>query len=150
MKPEELGVYMRNAYAFASLSKAIRHKVGCVLVTNQGVVIPGVNGTVSGTDNACEYVDQETGELITKPTTLHAEINAVLKAARQGVSCLDATLFVTLSPCLACSAMIAQAGIKHVYYAEEYRVPNGIDFLKQCGVQVEQFTNLGENNDPND
>ena len=142
MKTEEIGVYMRNAFAFASLSKAIRHKVGAVLVTKQGVVIPGVNGTVSGTDNACEYVDQETGELITKPTVIHSELNCILKSAREGLSCLDATLFVTLSPCLSCSAMIAQAGVKHVYYAEEYRVPDGIDFLKQCGVQVEKLSIL--------
>lgn len=139
MKPEELLVYMQTAYGFASLSKAVRHKVGAVLVTKQGLVIPGVNGNVSGIDNNCEYVDRETGELITKPTVLHAELNCLLKCAREGVSCLDATLFVNLSPCLSCAAMIAQAGIKQVYYAEQYRIPEGLDFLKSCGVGVEKL-----------
>jgi dCMP deaminase len=139
MKPEELAVYMRNAYSFAALSKAQRKKVGAVLVTNQGIVIPGVNGTVAGSDNCCEYTDPDTGELLTKPTTLHAELNCILKAARQGVSCIDATLFVTLSPCEPCSAMIAQAGITQVYYSEDYRIRSGIDFLKSNGVSVQQL-----------
>ena len=140
MKPESIAVYMQNAYSYASLSKAVRHKVGAVLVTKQGLVIPGVNGTVSGTDNSCEQL--ENGLLVTKPTVLHAELNCILKSAREGVSCVDATLFVTLSPCLACAAMIAQAGIKQVYYAEQYRIAEGIEFLKYCGVEVEQVKGL--------
>lgn len=140
MKPEELVVYMQTAYNFASLSKAVRHKVGAVLVTKQGVVIPGVNGTVTGTDNACEYTEQ--GLLVTKPTVLHAELNCILKAAKEGVSCVDATLLVTLSPCLSCAAMIAQSGIKQVYYAEQYRIPEGVEFLESCGVEVEQIQGL--------
>ena len=139
MKPEELAVYMRNAYSFATLSKALRKKVGAVLVTNQGVVIPGTNGTVSGSDNSCEYFDSDTGQLVTKPTTLHAELNCILKAARQGVSCINAKLFVTLSPCEACSAMIAQAGITQVYYSEDYRISSGIDFLVNNGVEVQRL-----------
>lgn len=139
MKQEEIGVYLRSAYSFASLSKAIRHKVGAVLVTKQGLVIPGVNGQVTGGSNRCEYVDQETGELITKPTTLHSELNCLLKSAREGVSCLDSTLFVTLSPCLACAAMVTQAGVKEVYYCEDYRDLSGVEFLQEHGVKVQKI-----------
>lgn len=143
---------MQTAYNFASLSKAVRHKVGAVLVTKQGIVIPGVNGTVAGTDNACEervWIPNEgpfgdCGEWVlqTKPTVLHAELNCILKAAKEGVSCINATLLVTLSPCLSCSAMIAQSGIKQVYYAEQYRIPEGVEFLESCGVEVEQIQGL--------
>lgn len=140
MKPEELSVYMQAAESFATLSKAVRKKVGAVLVTKQGLVIPGVNGTVSGGDNNCEYL--ENGVLITKPTVLHAELNCILKCAKEGVSCVDAELFATLSPCPRCSAMIAQAGVRKVYYRHNYRDLSGIEYLKANGVEVEQLEML--------
>lgn len=142
-------VYMQTAELFALLSKAERAKVGAVLVTNQGVVIPGVNGTASGTDNACEdkvkvFEEDAEGEylaykLVTKPTTLHAELNSILKCAKEGLSCLDAVLYTTLSPCLACSAMIKQAGVKSVYYRAAYRDLSGVQYLINNGVLVQQI-----------
>lgn len=142
-------VYMQTAELFALLSKAKRAKVGAVLVTSQGVVIPGVNGSASGTDNTCEdtvkvFEEDAEGEylaykLVTKPTTLHAELNSILKCAKEGVSCLDAVLYTTLSPCLMCSAMIKQAGVKTVYYRTAYRDLAGVEYLKQNGVLVKQI-----------
>ena len=140
---------MQTAEAFAQLSKAQRKKVGAILVTNQGVVIPGVNGTPSGTDNTCEdtvkvYGEDEDGEyiaykLVTKPEVLHGELNCILKCAKEGVSCLDAVLYTTLSPCLPCSAMLKQAGVKKVFYQEEYRDNSGILYLQNNGVIIERI-----------
>ena len=142
-------IYMQTAEAFAQLSKAQRKKVGAILVTNQGVVIPGVNGSPSGTSNICEDTvkvfeeDQDgaylTYKLVTKPTTLHAELNCILKCAKEGVSCLDSVLYTSLSPCLPCSAMLKQAGVKKVYYRELYRDESGIQYLINNGVLVEQI-----------
>ena len=142
-------IYMQTAEAFAQLSKARRKKVGAILVTNQGVVIPGVNGTPSGTSNICEDTvkvfeeDQDgaylTYKIVTKPTTLHAELNCILKCAKEGVSCLDAVLYTTLSPCLSCSAMLKQAGIKKVSYRELYRDESGVQYLISNGVIVERI-----------
>lgn len=132
---------MRNAYSFAKLSKAIRAQVGAVLVTNNGVMLPGVNGTPSGTDNCCENTT-ELG-LVTRPEVIHAELNCILKAAKEGISTINSTMFVTLSPCLPCAAMLKQTGVTKVYYSEQYRSLDGIDYLSNNQVFVQQFTVKG-------
>lgn len=130
--------YMGTAILHSNLSRCIRKKVGAVIVTKHGVVLTGFNGTPVGRPNACEFID-ENGEYITKNETMHAELNAILKAAKEGVSVDDSTLYVTLSPCVQCSAMITQAGIKRVVFKEEYRDIQGILNLKDAGILVEKF-----------
>ena len=140
-------VYMSCAENIATLSHARRKKVGCVLVTPENITILSYNGTPSGWDNNCEY-EEVTDDphfkpetfLVSKPTVIHAELNAILHAARQGVSVKNATLYTTLSCCTACSAMIAQAGVKRVVYKEEYRDRSGINLLKQHDIIVEKLT----------
>lgn len=130
--------YMNFAIDMSSNSKAIRAKVGAVLVTKQGVVLTGYNGTPSGTDNSCEMFDSN-GNYVTRPEVLHAELNCIMKAAREGVSCIDATVYVTLSPCVQCAAMMKQVGIKRVVYMHKYRDTSGIDYLKNHNVIVEEY-----------
>lgn len=132
-------VYMGTALLHAGLSKAIRRKVGAVLVTSEGVTLTGYNGTPKGLDNACESIDTSTGELVTKPEVLHAELNCILKAAREGVSVRESTVYVTLSPCVQCAAMLAQSGVKRVVYEQLYRNTEGLDLLEKAGIVVEQF-----------
>lgn len=131
--------YMHVAESFAKLSKCTRAKVGAILVTSNGVLLPGVNGGVAGGSNDCENVDVLTGELTTKATTLHAEQNCILKAAREGVSTIGSTLYVTLSPCLSCSAQLIAAGVKHVYYSKNYSDKSGIDYLRNNKVSVDKI-----------
>ena len=135
-------VYMQNALNMATLSQAIRKKVGCILVTPENLQIGAYNGQPSGWDNCCEDVHEtELFEyLVTKPTVIHAELNAILHAARQGVSVKGSTIYVTLAPCSACSAMIAQAGITRVVFKQDYRDMSGVQLLKQHGIIVEQLT----------
>lgn len=151
--------YMVIAYAMAENSHARRKKVGAVLVTPQGVLLTGYNGTVSGTDNNCETEEEEVKfigsgrldamqvakKLTTKPDVLHAEQNCLIKAAREGVSTLGSKIYITMSPCNICAPMIAQAGVVEVIYAEEYRDTSGISLLQSYGVQVRQYN--GENSD---
>ena len=145
-------VYMQNALNMATLSHAIRKKVGCVLVTPENLQIGAYNGQPSGWGNRCEYEEQvlrseiskgswfeKTGELVTLNTTIHSELNAILHAARQGVSVKGSTIYVTLAPCSACCAMIAQAGITRIVYKEDYRDMSGVQFLKQHRILVEQL-----------
>ena len=134
-------VYMQNAINMTTLSHAVRKKVGCILVTPENLQIGAYNGQPSGWGNCCEDVHEtEPFEyLVTKNTVIHAELNAILHAARQGVSVKGSTIYVSLAPCSACSAMIAQAGIKRVVYAEEYRDMSGVTLLKEHGIIVEQF-----------
>lgn len=141
-------VHMQIAETYATLSKAMRKKVGAVLVTTEGLIIPGYNGTPKGTDNSCEYHVQNSvptaseinGKWVTKDEVVHSEMNAILKAAKQGVSINGATLYVTLSPCGdRCAPMILQSGIKRVVYKELYRIPDGVQYLKDNGVEVVQI-----------
>ena len=138
-------VYMGTALLHAKKSKATRAKVGAVLVTKTGIIIPGYNGTPSGTDNVCEDKDwsqyEETGEciLVTKPEVLHAELNTIMKAAREGVSVLDSTVYVTLSPCLPCAAMLLQAGISRLIYKDKYRDNSGVEYLQKYGIECRQM-----------
>lgn len=131
-------VYMQVAQANAALSKAVRAKVGAALVTKHGVILSGYNGTPIGLDNRCEYID-EFNCLVTKPEVVHAELNAVLKAAKEGVSCYGATIYVTLAPCISCSAMLINAGITRLVYKQKYRDMQGVNLLINAGVIVEEF-----------
>ena len=135
-------VYMQNALNMATLSHAIRKKVGCIFVTPENLQIGAYNGQPSGWDNRCEDVHETElfEHLVTKPTVIHAELNAILHAARQGVSVKGSTIYVTLAPCSACSAMIAQAGITRVVFKQDYRDMSGVQLLKQHGIIVEQLT----------
>ena len=134
-------VYMGTALLHAKKSKAVRAKVGAVLVTKTGIIIPGYNGTPSGTDNACEdQVPEEDGiVLVTKPEVLHAELNTIMKASREGVSVLGSTVYVTLSPCLPCSALLLQAGISRLIYKDKYRDNSGAEYLQKYGIECRQM-----------
>src|SRR5690606_35251579 len=130
--------YMTCAEAHASLSRGIRAKVGVVIVTRNGTILGGCNGLAQGSSNILEYVDSE-GKLVTKPEVIHGEVNAILKAAREGVSVVGGTLYTTMSCCKPCSEMVAAAGISRVVYKEAYRDTSGIENLRNLGVKVEQF-----------
>lgn len=124
--------YMRMADIWAENSYCQRRKVGALIVKDKMIISDGYNGTPAGFENVCE--DDESG--LTKPYVLHAEANAITKIARSG-NCSDgATLYVTTSPCIECSKLIIQAGIKRVVYREKYRVTDGLDLLKRAGVET--------------
>jgi dCMP deaminase len=125
-------VFINIAKETATLSHCVRSKVGAVLVKDGNIISFGYNGTPSGMDNRCEK------DNVTLPHVIHAEVNAVLKAAKCGNSVDGSTLYITLSPCLDCSKLLLQSGVKRVVYLNEYRNSEGIDFLKQF-IQVEQY-----------
>lgn len=83
--------------------------------------------------------DPAVGEsfLVTKRECLHAEANAIAKVARSTQSTIGATMYTTLSPCLECSKLMIQCGISRVVCAEVYRIPEGIELLKEAGIQVD-------------
>lgn len=138
-------LYMGVAMGYSKLSKGIRSHVGACLVTEQGVVLGGVNGMPVGGSNDCEIVldanknHTDYDNLVTKQEVIHAETNAILKAAREGVSCMNSTVYVTLSPCVQCSAMLINAGIKRLVYKDEYRLNDGVQLLHQHGINVEKY-----------
>ena len=122
---------MRMARIWAENSYCTRRQVGALLVKDKMIISDGYNGTPSGFPNHCE--DENNTSL---PYVLHAEANAITKIARSNNSSEGATLYVTASPCMECSKLIIQAGIKRVVYGEKYRILDGIDLLKRAGIEV--------------
>ena len=125
-------VFMNITKEVATLSHCVRFKVGAVLVKEGNIISMGYNGTPAGMDNGCEK------DNVTVPHVIHGEVNAILKAAKTGTSVNGGTLYLTLSPCLDCSKLILQSGIKRVIYLTAYRNLEGVDFLKQF-ITVEQY-----------
>ena len=124
-------LYMRMAHIWSENSYCERRKVGALLVKDKMIISDGYNGTPSGFENSCEDDNNQS-----KPYVLHAEANAISKVARSGNSSDGATLYVTDSPCMECSKLIIQAGIRRVVYDREYRILDGIDLLRRAGIQV--------------
>jgi len=104
--------YMKMAEAQASLSYDKR-KVGCILVKDNFVIAGGYNGTPRGTDN-----DTRNANDTTKETVIHAEMNALIQAARSNQSTIGAKAYTTFSPCLKCAIHLYQAGITEIYYKD--------------------------------
>lgn len=123
--------YMRMATIWAENSYCIRRKVGALIVKDKMIISDGYNGTPAGFENVCE---DDNG--VTKPYVLHAEANAISKIARSSNSSEGATLYVTASPCIECSKLIIQAGIRRVVYAENYRLADGVNLLRRAGVET--------------
>ena len=74
----------------------------------------------------------------TKPYVLHAEANAITKVAKSANNCDGSTLYITAAPCIECSKLIIQAGIKRVVYCEKYRSEEGLDLLRKVGIECIQ------------
>ena len=124
--------YLRMARIWAENSYCRRRQVGALVVKDKMIISDGYNGTPSGFENICE---DESGTTV--PYVLHAEANAITKLARSSNNSDGATLYVTASPCIECSKLIIQAGIRRVVYAEKYRLTDGVDLLEKAGVKVE-------------
>lgn len=117
-RPNRHEIYMEVAQTFAKRSTCNRKAVGACLVRDNHILGTGYNGAPRGRDeclgSGCLLVDNHCVR------TVHAEVNAVLSAAYNGVSTRDAILYTTAKPCFRCEAFIINAGIKEVIYLENY------------------------------
>lgn len=127
--------FMDMAVRFGQTSRAERAKVGAILVKNGSCISLGVNGQPPGWHTeVCEGDDG-----LTLTTVRHAEDACLQKLWNSTETAQGATMFVSLAPCLPCSIKIATAGIKTVYFREQYRDNSGIDHLRSNGIHVEQI-----------
>jgi len=124
--------YLRMTQIWAENSYCRRRQVGALLVKDKMIISDGYNGTPSGFENVCEEEDNDRS----KPYVLHAEANAITKVARSNNSSDGSTLYVTTSPCMECSKLIIQAGIRRVVFGEYYRMHDGVDLLCRAGIEV--------------
>ena len=123
--------YLRMARIWSENSYCFRRKVGALIVKDKMIISDGYNGTPSNFENICEDDENKT-----KPYVLHAEANAITKIARSGNSSEGSTLYVTDSPCLECSKLIIQAGIKRVVFLNNYRLEDGLKLLEKAGITI--------------
>ncbi len=131
MKQKMIDYYMSITEKTAELSYATKLKVGAIAVKNDRIISIGYNGTPHNWSNVCE--DQNG---VTYPYVSHAEENLIAKLCKSHESSEGASVFITDSPCMNCSKILYNAGVTSVYYKREYRLTDGIDFLKKCGVNV--------------
>ena len=126
--------YLKMATIWADNSYCERRKVGALIVKDRSIISDEYNGTPSGIENVCEDDQGCTIQYV-----LQAEANAITKMAKANNSRDGATLYVTAAPCLECSKLIIQSGIKRVVYRDSYRLQDGIELLERAGVEVEQI-----------
>ena len=110
--------------------------MGAVIVRDKTILSTGYNGSVRGMPH-CDDVGHmmENDHCI---ATVHAEANAIIQAAKNGVSVNAADIYVTASPCWHCFKLIANSGIKRIFYGEFYRDRHVLDVAKMAGIQLIQ------------
>lgn len=126
--------FMGIASQAATRSTCSRKHVGAVIVRDRTVLSTGYNGSVRGLDH-CEDVGcmMEDGHCI---ATVHAEANAIIQAAKNGVSIQGGELYTTASPCWGCFKLIVNSGIKRIFYGEFYREERSRELAAAAGVEL--------------
>ncbi len=131
--------FMAQSHLLALRSTCTRLTVGATIVRDKRIIAGGYNGSITGGDHCidkgCYVIDNHCVR------TIHAEMNALLQCAKFGVPTAEAEIYVTHFPCLQCCKAIIQAGIKTVYYAEDYKNhPYAIELFQQANVTIEKVT----------
>ena len=132
---------MDIAAQVATRATCDRKHVGAVVVRDRTILSTGYNGSIRGMPH-CDEVGHmmENGHCV---ATVHAEANAILQAAKNGVRIDGATLYTTASPCWPCFKLIANSGIERVYFGEFYRDERSIQVAKSAGIELVDLSAKG-------
>ena len=126
--------FMAVANTVATRSTCDRKHVGAVIVRDKSILATGYNGSFHGLDHCDEAGHlMEDGHCV---RTIHAEANAVIQAARNGVRIEGAWIYVTASPCFGCFKLIANAGVKRIVFGEFYRDERIFEFAQKLGIEL--------------
>jgi len=138
MRPDWTQYFLTIAETVATRATCPRKHVGAVVVLNNRILVTGYNGSMAGMphceDVGCDIVDNHCQNV------LHAEVNAVAQAARNGIRLEGATCYCTLSPCWSCFKLLVNAGIKAIVYQEFYRDDRIFNAAKQLGIDLKGTT----------
>lgn len=126
--------FMNIAREVATRSTCDRKHVGAVIVRDRRILSTGYNGSIRGMPHCDEAGHMMENEHCV--ATIHAEANAIIMAARNGVQVEDAALYVTASPCWICFKMVANAGVRRVVYGEFYRDERTFDVARRIGIEL--------------
>ncbi len=126
--------FMNIATEVATRSTCDRKNVGAVIVRDKSILSTGYNGSLRGLPHCAEIGhEMENGHCV---RTIHAEANAIVQAARNGVRIEGAEIYVTASPCYNCFKMIANAGITKIYFGEFYRDERIREHAGELGIEL--------------
>lgn len=129
--------FMRIAKDVATRATCDRKHVGAVIVRDKSILATGYNGSIRGLGHCDDEGHlMEDGHCV---RTIHAEANAVIQAARNGVRIDEATIYVTASPCWNCFKMIANAGLKKIVYGEFYRDERVFSIADKLGIEIKRL-----------
>lgn len=133
----------------ATWSSCLRRQVGAVIVRDKRILTTGYNGAPAGVENCVEKgeclrnrLKIESGTHAEICYSVHAEQNAIIQAAREGLSLKGCVLYCTHQPCVVCAKMIINAGIKEVIYKEGYPDKFSVDICKEAGVKLIRYDEL--------
>ena len=149
IKPDFDDIYMELAVNLAKRSHCVKRHVGSVLTKDTRIISVGYNGPPSGTHNCDEEFPDSGCSKDSKGScslAIHAEHNAILYAVKNKSAVEGSTIYVTLSPCIACARIIYTMGIQRVVYLNSYAeykgldTDEGVDFLLQFGVEAVRYT----------
>ena len=128
--------FMRIAQQVASRSTCDRKHIGAVIVRDKTILSTGYNGSIRGLphcDEVGHMMDEQGNHCV---RTVHAEANAVVQAAKNGVKIDEAEIYITASPCWDCFKLLANAGIKTIYYGEFYKDQRIFDAAKLANIEL--------------
>ncbi len=130
--------FMRIATVVSSRATCDRKHVGALLVRDRTILSTGYNGSIRGMPH-CDDAGHmlENGHCV---ATIHAEANAILQAAKNGVRIEGADIYTTASPCWPCFKLIANSGLKRIVYGEFYRDQRTFEVAKALGIELTQVT----------
>ena len=126
--------FMNIARQAATRSTCDRKHVGAVIVRDRTILSTGYNGSIRGLDH-CDDVGHmmDNGHCV---ATVHAEANAIIQAAKNGVRIDGADLYTTASPCWNCFKLIANAGLRTIYFGEFYRDERSLELASRAGIRL--------------
>ena len=141
-RPSWQEYFAEIALLVSSRSTCLRRKVGAVLVRNKRLLTTGYNGAPSGVAHCLEVgclrdqMGVPSGERHELCRGLHAEQNAIIQAATHGISIEGADLYCTNLPCIICTKMLLNAGIRRVFYLDGYADEMSLAMMEEAGVEL--------------
>ena len=145
-RPQLDEYFLKIACVVGKRATCLRKNVGAVIVLNKQVLTTGYNGAPTGLPNCldigCIRIKEgiPSGTMHERCRAVHAEQNAIIQAALHGVSVEGGTIYCTHQPCILCTKMLINSGIKRVVFGQEYPDEASLEMLREAGILVEQYT----------
>jgi len=132
-------MYLEICKIISQRSTCLKRHIGCVITLDDRIISTGYNGSPKGLPHC---TSENCNDKSVCPNAVHAELNAIAFAAKEGISLKGSTLYCSLTPCVNCAKIIIQSGIKCVIYEEAYDKIEGLQVLNDGGIGTTHFMNF--------